>query len=311
MNGRRRGLTMVEMLVVIGVISILSALLLPAVQSSRESARQIACKNNLKQIGLALASHEAAHRRYPSNGWGYAWVGEPEKGTSIHQPGGWIFSTLPFVELGAIHKLTSGKAGPERLRAASVMLQSPAAVFTCPSRRAPGLLPYLEPQKLANALRPRVAFRPDYAASGGNRSAPNAPGPASLAEVTNYPWPKPETTSGMFHPRMCIRQSQVVDGLSNTYLVGEKFVRTRIARGPQDRDFGDDQSAYVGDGWEIRRFSHVPPKRDATQDWFGRFGSRHPATWNMLFVDGSVRPMSFEIADEVHAQLGNRHDAAP
>ena len=91
----RRGFTLIELLVVIAIIAILVALLLPAVQQAREAARRASCKNNLKQIGIALHNYHDVHRSFPFGGR------SPTRnaGTS------WRFGLLPFLEQNAIFDL--------------------------------------------------------------------------------------------------------------------------------------------------------------------------------------------------------------
>ena len=64
-HNRRRGFTLIELLVVIAIIAVLVALLLPAVQQAREAARRSSCKNNMKQLGLAIHNYHDTHRVFP------------------------------------------------------------------------------------------------------------------------------------------------------------------------------------------------------------------------------------------------------
>ena len=89
-NRRQAGFTLVELLVVIAIIGILIALLLPAVQAAREAARSLECRNHLRQLAVAALNHEQAHGHYPTGGWGFYWIGDPDRGFAEDQPGGWI-----------------------------------------------------------------------------------------------------------------------------------------------------------------------------------------------------------------------------
>ena len=136
----RRGFTLVELLVVIAIIGILVALLLPAVQAAREAARRTTCQNQIKQLALGAINHHDTHKHFPTGGWGWFWVGDPDRGYGKDQPGGWIYNTLTYMEQGALHDMGSDGdpvAVPRDQRsAASYVLQTPIDFMNCPSRRA-------------------------------------------------------------------------------------------------------------------------------------------------------------------------------
>ena len=115
---RPAGFTLVELLVVIAIIGVLVALLLPAIQAAREAARRAQCKNNLKQIGLAVLNLEQSAKVFPTGGihpWpdivNYSANGRPfgpkTQGLS------WAFQILPYLEQGAVHGLTTTAANAE------------------------------------------------------------------------------------------------------------------------------------------------------------------------------------------------------
>ena len=128
-----RGFTLVELLVVIAIIGILIALLLPAIQAAREAARRMQCRNNLKQIGTAAMTHYDRQRFYPSGGWGWDYIGDPDGGYGPKQTGGWAYNILPGLELLSLHDLGKGLSAAAKLQIARQLIQTPLTVFTCPS----------------------------------------------------------------------------------------------------------------------------------------------------------------------------------
>jgi len=125
-----RGFTLVELLVVIAIIGTLVALLLPAIQAARESARRSHCQNNLRQIGLAMQNHVDSYGVFPTGGAesspkieNYVVGGKafgPDK-----QGLGWAYQILPYLEEGSVHDIVK----QDQLQAAVIPL------YVCPSRR--------------------------------------------------------------------------------------------------------------------------------------------------------------------------------
>ena len=310
---QKRGFTIIELLVVIAIISILIALLLPAVQSARESARRIQCSNNLKQLSLAAIQHEELYGWYPSGGWSKRWIGLPDRGAGEGQPGGWIYNVLPFVEQSNLYKLGgSDSTNADHLEQNARRLQTSVSIFNCPSRR--GQENYVNERTFLLADPVSEVARNDYAFNGGHRVLVHGDGPETLAEEDSFAWPDNSQATGISFQRSKVQHRDIIDGTSNTYLVAEKHLRNdRYTTG---NDHGDNESMFSGDDRDLLRFTggeldtSFRPLSDAfasAQEGFV-FGSAHPQGFQAAFCDGSVRFVQFGISQQIHSRLGNRED---
>jgi prepilin-type processing-associated H-X9-DG protein len=310
----RRALTIVEMLVSIGIVAILLAITLPAVQQARESVQRVSCANNLRQIASAIQSHESLHRHLPTGGWGWRWTGDPDRGFAQDQPGGWTYNVLPFLEQNDLRTIGAGFSGPYRADQLSAVNSQPIPIFSCPTRRSAGLFRFVHSVDFVNITRPKNVARGDYAACSGD-VAPDPSwgkgrGPSSLAEGDSGTFFWHETQgSGLVYRRSQVLLGQISDGLSNTYLVGEKFVS--VADYYSGKAQNDDQSLFVGYDSDTLRTTDLnyPPVSDVSSVTSDHsFGSAHGSGFNMAMADGSVSMISFHVNLNVHQTRGNRMD---
>jgi prepilin-type N-terminal cleavage/methylation domain-containing protein/prepilin-type processing-associated H-X9-DG protein len=282
---RRRAFTLIELLIVIGIIGTLMALLLPALQRAREAAIRLRCANNLRQVGLALTHFHDGAGVFPSNGgWDgkqtipsaggtpftpsthdfttgqtYHWgVGDPQLGPK-DQTGSWAFPILPYVEQQA--------AFVERAWASAVN------VYVCPARRRATVLP--------------VVAADAYGQYDGG----------------GWAWGKTDYAVNLFafdNRPLCRNIASFSDGVSATILVGEKAFNPNVE---QPDSWYWDEPYFLGGSKSTSRGGlglclDGPGRWLENGVWVGvwednpykeNWGSPHPAGVNFLFGDGAVR----------------------
>lgn len=275
----RRAFTLIELLVVIAVIGLLVSLLLPAVQQAREAARLTACRNNLKQIGLALHNYESQTRVLPPSTTSKIDFGVWNSNPAQYHLHSWASLILPQLDLATLQNTVNYNVSaldPLNYAAAAQVIN----VYRCPSYD--GFTYSQEPKYVA--LSPRYAIR-NYASLGSTN-------------VGNL-W---QTPDGAIYPSSTTRLADIKDGTSNTILIAE----TREQNAAVWIDGGtaavtahryDDSNApsYAGAEIAINYNPYYPANGQGIDSLFGP-SSRHTGGATHLLGDGSVRFLSQNIS---------------
>lgn len=280
----RRAFTLVELLVVIAIIGILVGLLLPAVQAAREAARRMQCSNNVRQLGIATHNYESTYSRLPSG-----WV---SKGTSGVPGWGWSAALLPFMEgtstANSIDwRLPISDAKHDLIRVTVV------PTFICPSD------PFVNVFEIAEAEEDEDHDHEDHGnIDDGHKlfsiSKSNYVGVFGTFELEDAPY----AGDGMFFGSSKIRFADVLDGLSNTLMVGEHSgqLGSTIWHG-NIPEAAESFARIVGVA------DHVP---NSPVGHFEDFRSYHSSGANFLRADCSVQWLPQTIDEGVYKALASR-----
>jgi len=300
---KRRGFTLIELLVVIAIIAILIALLLPAVQQAREAARRTSCKNNMKNMGLAMHNYHDTIGVFP--------FGFDERETMWHAmilpqieqtP---LYNTLIWAESGD-GNWSSGSANEDACEAL-------ISVFRCPSQ--PGPLQY-DNQNIDS--RASVSYR---AVAGGNvvsddeSTVPSGHPVVALEHQSGL--------DGMFYGCSSTRVRDITDGTSNTVMIGESRTEPGFVKDGQGMDYWQMGSPQTG-GWDCN-----PGDKGGTEyseglgSMYGKinskitdpavagvimelsFGSFHVGGCHFAMADGSARFVSENTDQGILRGLGS------
>jgi prepilin-type N-terminal cleavage/methylation domain-containing protein/prepilin-type processing-associated H-X9-DG protein len=300
MRTLRKAFTLVELLVVIAIIGILVALLLPAVQAARESARRTTCYNNLKQIGLALHAYHDSVKQFPS-----AYVVSPTSNTLMGPPDptsgdtgpGWGFlaMSLPFLEQGPLHQsLNFNMPCWSPINAGAVKTVVPG--FLCPTALN-GTLTYNVVDAGGNTL--AVFARSNYVGMAG-RAGPWGDYNDPAVDIS-------QIADGVLYRNSRTRIADITDGTSQTILAAEKTPyhsdSTWVGVVPGGVNCPTAPFASVGcDPAASQVNVHAGPSPDEVPPVIkppnqplantDEVWSNHPAGANVLFCDGSVKFIS-------------------
>ncbi len=291
MKSRKSGFTLIELLVVIAIIAILIALLLPAVQQAREAARRTQCRNNLKQLGLALHNYHDIHLTFPSG-----WIAVDSGVSSAHEGisgASWGAMILPQIEQSNLWEqfdsnLSIADPANDEFR------RHPLSVFRCPSDPQPDFWE-IEEEGAPGTVLAELPIA-NYIGAFGTEE---------LDGCENAPGTDPVNSSGqcigdgaLYH-NSSTQIRDFTDGTSNTFMVGER-------RTNEDLGWYSTWVGMVPEGEEafqrvLGAADHVPNDPAAH---FDDFSSHHTGGTHFVFGDGSVNFVSGSIDLTLYQSLG-------
>ena len=307
-----RGFTLVELLVVIAIIAVLIGLLLPAVQSARESARRASCTNNLKQIGLACQTYMSAQKFFPPGRWRDSHVT-------------WFGLILPYMDDSVGASLWKPEVDYYNI-ANKAARENRVSAYFCPSRSRSEFL-----SNETNRFGPGDArgLLGDYAGSIGPVYHEEGGGTFQPLKyqgviVTSSAY----RSDGPPVPRGDIRPKDITDGMSKTFLAGEKHIPAgMIGNVTYDASIYNGDNGYHcmrGSGWgpmyqdngqpaqewQTNRIASGPDDRALQdQEVYRVFGSAHPSqSATFVLCDGAVRSVSARTDVRILARLTRRAD---
>lgn len=331
----RRAFSLVELLVVITIIGLLVAMLLPAVQAARESARRMQCQNNLKQLGLALHNYAAQHGAFPPgaifsrivNGRTYQqsgtadydpWPEQTSTATNMHGTS-WMLAVLPFIEQNALYDQWDFKKSVLGNQAAAA---TDIAAFYCPTRRSGVrradqriMFPKLTP---GDSYIGWTAGGNDYVACIGAQNPfvnPTTSNPRRMFCGPTYVYD--QRLRGIFVPNLATKPGEIADGLANTFALGETMRNVWTGSTP-DNYWGPCHTNT--DGWAAAGPNTLfgTTNTGATNDigqtggfntgYFESAGSDHVGGAHFGLADGSVRFLAEQIDRGLYADLGSMSD---
>jgi prepilin-type N-terminal cleavage/methylation domain-containing protein len=283
---RRRGFTLIELLVVIAIIAILIALLLPAVQQAREAARRTQCRNNMKQIGLALHNYHDNFNSLPPG-----WIGVTSGGPDIYGLNGWGWASriLPQIDQSPLYSQLNFNVKIEAAANAALRI-APLAAYRCPSDASADITWTIQD------------------GSGNNLASlatANYVGVFGISDIDNC-YSAPNTLcagEGAFFQNSKIQFRDFTDGLSNTTMVGEHRSR---------RDAGFNWTSTWagvvanGDDAIVRILGTTDHTPNAPVNHIDDFSSYHVGGAHFVLGDGAVRFISANIDLGVYQNLATR-----